>query len=86
MGKIEIKAFLTDLTDLTDLAVNRNVSSSTQNQAFNTLLFLYEQVLGISIKNENISALRAKAKIRIPTVLTIDEVKNVILTVRMFTS
>jgi len=54
MGKVEIEQFLTDL------AVNRNVSSSTQNQAFSALLFLYEQVLEISIKNENIQALRAK--------------------------
>lgn len=72
MGKVEIEAFLTDL------AVNRNVSPSTQNQAFNALLFLYEKVLEIPIKNENISALRAKTKIHIPAVLTIDEVKNVI--------
>jgi site-specific recombinase XerD len=56
MGKVEIEQFLTDL------AVNRNVSSSTQNQAFSALLFLYEQVLEISIKNENIQALRAKTK------------------------
>ncbi|KAF3981060.1 MAG: integron integrase [Methylococcales symbiont of Hymedesmia sp. n. MRB-2018] len=72
MGKLEIEEFLTDL------AVNRSVSPSTQNQAFNALLFLYEKVLEISIKNENISALRAKEKIHIPAVLTIDEVKSVI--------
>ena len=72
MGKIEIEEFLTYL------AVNRNVSPSTQNQAFNALLFLYEKVLGISIKNKNISALIAKVEIHIPAVLTIDEVKNVI--------
>lgn len=72
MGKIEIEAFSTDL------AVNRNVSPSTQNQAFNALLFLYEQVLEISIKNQNISALRAKAKIHMPVVMTQNEVKSVI--------
>lgn len=72
MGKVEIEQFLTDL------AVNRNVSSSTQNQAFSALLFLYEQVLEISIKNENIQALRAKTKTHIPIVLTIDEVKKII--------
>jgi len=38
MGKAEIEAFLTWL------AVERNVSPTTQNQAFNALLFLYEQV------------------------------------------
>ena len=40
MGKKEIESFLTWL------AVERNVSPSTQNQAFNALLFLYEQVSG----------------------------------------
>jgi hypothetical protein len=39
MGKDEIEAFLTHL------AVNRHVSPSTQNQAFNSLLFLYRNVL-----------------------------------------
>ncbi len=64
MGKVEIEQFLTYL------AVERKVSPSTQNQAFNALLFLYEKVLEISIKNENIQALRAKKKIHIPVVLT----------------
>ncbi len=35
MGTPEVEAFLTDL------AVNRKVAASTQNQAFNALLFLY---------------------------------------------
>ena len=39
MGRSEIEAFLTHL------AVNRNVAASTQNQAFNALLFLYKEVL-----------------------------------------
>ena len=39
MGESEISAFLTHL------AVERRVSASTQNQAFNALLFLYKQVL-----------------------------------------
>ena len=72
MGKVEIEQFLTYL------AVEKNVSPSTQNQAFNALLFLYEQVLGISIKNENIQALRAKTKIHMPVVLTKEEVKAII--------
>ena len=38
MGKNEIKQFLTYL------AISKNVSPTIQNQAFNTLLFLYEQV------------------------------------------
>lgn len=72
MGKVEIEQFLTHL------AVEKKVSPSTQNQAFNALLFLYEQVLEISIKNENISALRAKKKVHIPVVLTPEEVAVVI--------
>ncbi|RKZ60213.1 MAG: hypothetical protein DRQ44_12940 [Gammaproteobacteria bacterium] len=39
MGKLEIEAFLTHL------AVKRNVSAGTQNQALNSILFLYRQVL-----------------------------------------
>lgn len=72
MGKVEIEAFLTHL------AVDKKVAPSTQNQAFNALLFLYEQVLEIPIKNENISALRAKKKVHIPVVLTQEEVAIVI--------
>ena len=54
---------------LTDLAVNKKISSSTQNQAFNALLFLYREVLGIEF-SKKINSVRAKSKIRIPTVLT----------------
>jgi integron integrase len=73
MGKVEIEQFLTHL------ATKLNVSPTTQNQAFNALLFLYEQVLNISLKNQNIQALRAKERKHIPVVLTIEEVKNIIL-------
>lgn len=73
MGKLEIEQFLTHL------ATKLNVSPTTQNQAFNALLFLYEQVLNISLKNENIQALRAQERKHIPVVLTIDEVKSIIL-------
>jgi integron integrase len=71
MGREEIEGFLTDL------AVNGNVSASTQNQAFNALLFLYEQVLNIKVSN-NIDALRAKKPQRLPTVLTFDETLAII--------
>ena len=57
MGKREIEQFLTHL------AVERNVSPTTQNQAFNALLFLYEQVLGISLKDQNIQILRPRGNI-----------------------
>lgn len=76
MGKIEIEQFLTHL------ATKLNVSPTTQNQAFNALLFLYEQVLNISLKNENIQALRAQERKHIPVVLTMDEVKKIILNMK----
>ena len=41
MGGKEIEAFLTDL------AVNRKVAASTQNQALHAILFLYEEVVAI---------------------------------------
>jgi integron integrase len=40
MGEAEVREFLTDL------AVTRQVSAATQNQALNALLFLYREVLG----------------------------------------
>ena len=71
MGKPEIEAFLTHL------AVNRNVSPSTQNQAFNALLFLYRDVLEIEFP-ENINAFRSKRPARLPTVLTKSETTKII--------
>jgi integron integrase len=68
MGKLEIEAFLTFL------AVKKKVSPTTQNQAFHAILFLYEKVLNVNLKDENIQALRAKQRIRIPVVLTETEV------------
>jgi len=72
MGKPEIEAFLTYL------AVERKVSATTQNQAFNALLFLYTKVLGIPLKDQNIQALRAQQRIHIPVVLTKEEIRRVI--------
>ncbi len=72
MGKKEIEEFLTFL------AVKKNVAAGTQNQAFSALLFLYREVLGIDMSDQNIQALRAKERKRIPVVLTKDEVKRVI--------
>jgi len=72
MGKIEIEAFLTHL------AVEKNVAPSTQNQAFNAILFLYREVLGMDISGLNIQSLRAKEKSRIPVVLSIEEVKQIL--------
>jgi len=75
MGKVEIEQFLTHL------AVDNQVSPTTQNQAFNAILFLYKEILNKSMQDENIQALRAQQKKHIPVVLTIDEVKQIILNV-----
>ena len=53
-----------------------NVAVSTQNQAFNALLFLYDQVL--HQKLGSIQALRATRPVRVPIVLTVDEVRSII--------
>lgn len=62
---------------LSDLAVRGNVAASTQNQAFNALLFLYREVLHRPF--EHIRAVRANPPVRVPTVLTPEEVKQVIV-------
>ena len=70
MGAPEISAFLTWL------AVEQHVSASTQNQALSALLFLYKHVLGIEIgRIADVS--RAQTPIRVPVVLSRDEVKRV---------
>ncbi|MFX5065054.1 site-specific integrase, partial [Acinetobacter baumannii] len=43
MGVAEVRDYLTHL------AVDRNVAASTQNVAFNAILFLYKQVLEIEL-------------------------------------
>ena len=68
MGKTEIEAFLTHL------AAEAHVAPSTQNQAFNALLFLYRHVLGIEFPD--IDALRARPRRRLPVVLSQDEVRQ----------
>ena len=71
MGDAEINAFLTDL------AVNRQVSASTQNQALSALLFLYRYVLHREI-GELEDVIRAHRPHRLPVVMTRDEVLAVL--------
>jgi len=71
MGKQEIEVFLSHL------AQNLNVAASTQNQAFNALLFLYNQVLNQPL-DDKINAIRAKKPRRLPTVMTNEESMAVI--------
>ncbi len=71
MGAQEIEDFLSHL------AVDLNVSSSTQNQAFNALLFLYRDVLKIQL-DESINAIRAKKPQYRPTVMTREETMRLV--------
>jgi integron integrase len=68
---MEVGAFLTHL------AVDRKVSPSTQNQALNALVFLYDKVLERPL-GEVPGVVRAAKKPRIPVVLTQDEVARVL--------
>ena len=71
MGRAEIEEFLTYL------AVDRNVAPSTQNQALHAILFLYREILEQPI-SEQINALRAQERRRLPVVLTTDEVQQLL--------
>ena len=62
MGEKEISQFLTHL------AVRRKVSASTQNQALSALLFLYREVLQITLDWLD-DVVRAKRPVRLPVVL-----------------
>ncbi|KAF0120098.1 MAG: TetR family transcriptional regulator [bacterium] len=62
---------------LTHLAVHKKVSASTQNQAFNALLFLFRNVLKIEIGDLS-STIRAKRGPKLPVVLTIEEVRQLL--------
>jgi len=68
LGAGEVTAFLSDL------AVRCRVSASTQNQALQALVFLYRQVLGRPLADGAINAVRAKRAVRLPVVLTRDEI------------
>ena len=74
MGSPEIEAFLSHH------ALNRKESASTQNQAFNALLFLYKEVLRKDL-DQSINAIRAKKPTRLPTVMTKGETMKVIAAV-----
>ena len=71
MAEPEVQAFLTHL------AVEGNVAASTQNQALSALLFLYRHVLKQPL-SESIDAARARQSKHVPTVLTPEEVQQVL--------
>jgi integron integrase len=71
MGVFEVERFLSDL------ATTRKVAASTQNQAFNALLFLYREVLHQELGQLG-DVERAQRPQRLPTVLGKREVEAVL--------
>lgn len=71
MGAPEVELFLSHL------AVKKDVSASTQNQALAALLFLYKQVLDQDLPWLG-EVVRAKKPSRLPVVLTVDEVQKIL--------
>ena len=71
LSGLEINAFLTHL------AVNEQVSASTQNQALAALLFLYKRVLEIDPGDLD-GVVRARRPKRLPVVLRVMEVRAVL--------
>ena len=62
---------------MTHLAVNGNVSASTQNQALSALVFLYKAVLEKPL-GEIHGVVRAKKPQKLPVVLTQKEVQAIL--------
>ncbi len=72
MGEKHIASFLTWL------AVQKKVSSSTQNQALCALVFLYREVIKKELDRFE-DLVFAKRPVKLPVVFTPDEVKNLLL-------
>lgn len=75
MGAKKVQAFLTHL------AVRRQLSASTQNQATNAIVFLYKQVLGDELPADHLgrfAAERSRRPARVPTVLSDNEVRRIV--------
>jgi integron integrase len=62
---------------LSSLAIQSNVSAATQNQALAAIGFLYREVLRLPLEDVE-QVPRAKRPVRLPVVLTREEVKRVI--------
>ena len=77
--KKDVQSASLDSRDIKDflsyLALKRRVSASTQNQAFNALLFLFRGVLKIE-PGDLSKAVRAKRGQRLPVTLSIEEVQK----------
>lgn len=71
LGAPDVSAFLSYL------AADRNVAAATQNQALSALLFLYRQVLEMELPWFD-DMVRAKRPVRLPVVLSRDEVSRLL--------
>lgn len=71
LGGPEVQRFLSHL------ATERKVAASTQNQALNALVFVYQEVLGQSFELGGAFE-RARRPRRLPVVLTRDEVRRLL--------
>ena len=78
MGAKEVEAFLTSL------AIVHNVSASTQNQAQASILFLYKEVLNVTLPWLD-DVVRVKMPKRLPTVLSKIEVVRLLACVEGMT-
>jgi site-specific recombinase XerD len=75
MGAPELTAFLSSL------AVDANVAASTQNQVLSALLFLYREVLDQEVPWLD-EVVRARRPVRLPIVLTREEVRSLLRQLR----
>ena len=75
MGDVEINTFLSHL------ATEGHVAASTQNQALAALLFLYREVLALQVPWLE-CLVRARKPVRLPVVLSRDEVRRLLSGVR----
>ena len=71
LGPADVSRFLTHL------AVDGKVTASTQNQALSAIVFLYREVLDLPV-GWLAALVRAKRSVRVPVVLTKDEVRRVL--------
>ena len=62
---------------LSHLALKKKVSSSTQNQAFNSLLFLFRNVLCRELSDLS-KTVRAKRGQRLPVVFSVEEISRLL--------
>ena len=75
MGAVEVQRFLSNL------ATQGRVSAATQNQAFSALVFLYREVLGLRLAGLE-DTIRAKRPVKVPMVLSREEVAAVLSRIR----